>query len=154
MVISKKCLPRRTFLRGLGVAAGLPLLDAMVPALAAATTSAKPVRRLGIVYVPNGMAMEYWTPAAEGPTFEFTPILQPLSPFRDRLLVLSGLSGPRAGIDHAGGSTMFLTGTVPPRTDDGSGIHLATSIDQIAAKEFGQDTQLASLELKLDGADV
>jgi hypothetical protein len=155
MIVSKKCLPRRTFLRGLGVAAGLPLLDAMVPALAAAsTTAAKPVRRLGVVYVPNGMAMESWTPAAEGSTFEFTPILQPLAPFRDRLLVLSGLSGPRAGIDHAGGSTMFLTGAVPPRANDGSGIHLATSIDQIAAKEFGQDTQLASLELKLDGADV
>jgi hypothetical protein len=155
MIITKKCLPRRTFLRGLGVGLGLPLLDAMAPALVASSkTAASPVRRLGVVYLPNGMAMEYWTPAAEGAAFELTPVLQPLQPFRDRLLVLSGLSGPRAGIDHAGGSTMFLTGKVPPRPNEGKGIELGTSIDQIVAKQFGQETQLASLEVKLDGADV
>src|SRR4051794_38446969 len=94
MMITKMSLPRRTVLRGLGTALALPLLDAMVPALSAvAKTAAAPVRRFGVVYVPNGMAMEYWTPTATGAGFEFTPILQPLAPFRDQLLVFSGLHG-------------------------------------------------------------
>ena len=85
MVIEKMSLPRRTFLRGIGAALALPLLDAMVPALTAVVkTAANPVRRLGIVYVPNGMAMDSWTPAAEGAGFEFTPILKSLEPFRER----------------------------------------------------------------------
>ena len=111
MVITKMSLPRRTFLRGVGATLALPLLDAMVPALSAvAKTPASPVGRLGVIYVPNGMAMEYWTPKAEGTAFEITPVLQPLAPFRDRLLVITGLNGPAGGGTHTGASTRFLTG--------------------------------------------
>ena len=92
MIITKVSLPRRTFLRGVGASLALPLLDAMVPALTAARdTAAAPVRRLAVVYVPNGIAMDSWTPAAQGAAFELTPILQPLAPFRDRMVVVSGL---------------------------------------------------------------
>src|SRR5688500_8608241 len=110
MVIKKISLPRRTFLRGMGATLALPLLDAMVPALSAQSkTAANPVRRLGIVYVPNGQAMPYWTPKGEGTAFELSPTLQPLAKFREQMLVVSGLQGP-PGADHAGGSTGFLTG--------------------------------------------
>ena len=96
MFITKKHLPRRTFLRGVGATLALPLLDAMVPALTLlAQTAAKPAPRLGFVYVPHGAIMDKWTPATEGAGFEFTPILKPLEPFRDRLNVVSGL-GHRA----------------------------------------------------------
>src|SRR4029453_5672323 len=96
MIITKKSVPRRTFLRGMGVSLALPLLDAMVPALSAmARTAAAPVRRLGVIYVPNGMGMNSWTPASTGADFDLTPILQPLAAFRDRLLVFSGLDGQR-----------------------------------------------------------
>ena len=105
MIITKRSLPRRTLLRTMGATLALPLLDAMVPALSAtAKTAANPARRLGVIYVPNGMAMEHWTPAAEGAGFELTPILRPLAPFRDRLLVLSNLNGAGGGA-HAGAST-------------------------------------------------
>ena len=93
MMITKKALSRRTVLRGMGAAFSLPLLDAMVPALTAfQKTAAKPVNRFGAVYVPNGIMMKQWTPEAEGGAFEFTPTLKPLEPFRDWLLVLSGLN--------------------------------------------------------------
>ena len=79
----------------MGVTLGLPLLDAMVPALSALTkTAARPVRRFSAVYVPNGITMAAWTPTAEGTAFELTPILKPLAPLRDRVLVISGLNGP------------------------------------------------------------
>src|SRR5207247_10452035 len=92
MVITKKSLSRRTMLRGLGAAIALPLLDGMVPAFAAGT---RPVKRLGVVYVPNGMSMPFWTPAAEG-NLELSPILKPLAAVRYRLLVLSGMSNKDA----------------------------------------------------------
>ena len=150
-MIFKTSVPRRTFIRGAGVLLGLPLLDAMVPALTAlAKTAANPVRRFGAVYVPNGMAMEYWTPATEGAAFTLTPILEPLAPFRDSLLVISGLDGP-PGANHAGASTRFLTGAVGEDTE--AGFNVGISIDQIAAREFGKETQLASLELALDGRE-
>src|SRR5215471_6776430 len=92
MIITKKALSRRTVLRGMGTALTLPLLDAMVPALTATVkTAARPVRRLGVVYVPNGMAMEYWTPSTEGTGFELTPILKPLAAFQKQMVVVSGL---------------------------------------------------------------
>ena len=92
-IIAKKILPRRTVLRGLGTAIALPLLDSMVPALTAlAKTAAKPARRLGCFYVPNGMNMLSWTPATEGSGFEFSEILSSVAPFRDQTLVLSGLA--------------------------------------------------------------
>src|SRR5882672_11495574 len=93
MMIFRKTIPRRTFLRGMGATLALPLLDGMVPAFASAIdAAAKPATRLGFVYVPNGIVMSKWTPAAEGAAFEMTPTLEPLAPFRDRLLVLSGLA--------------------------------------------------------------
>ena len=149
MIVTKMSLPRRTFLRGAGAALALPLLDAMVPALtASAKTAANPVRRLGVIYVPNGMAMEYWTPAVQGTAFELTPVLQPLASFRDRLLIVTGLNGPAGGGTHTGASTRFLTG-VRAETDGTAGI----SMDQLVARELGQYTQLSSLELALDGRD-
>jgi hypothetical protein len=154
MIITKKSLPRRTFLRGLGTTLALPLMDSMVPALAA-PSSAKPVVRLGFVYHATGMIMDRWTPATEGTGFEFTPIMKPLEPFRDRLVVMSGLAqvngralGDGPG-DHARGGAVFLTGVHPKKTE-GVGIHCGISADQIAAKELGKHTQLASLEIGLE----
>ena len=162
MIITKKHLPRRTFLRGMGVAVGLPLLDAMLPALATAgeAVAGKPVSRLSFVYVPNGIIMEKWTPAAEGAAFEMTPILAPLAPVRDHFLVLSGLCHNEAravegeaGGDHSRASASFLTGVHAPKTE-GANLRLGPSVDQIAAKELGKETQLASLELGLDASDT
>ena len=157
MFITKKCLPRRTFLRGVGATLALPLLDGMVPALAA---SPKPIRRLGVVYIPHGAIMEKWIPTAEGDAFEFTPILEPLAPFRDRVLVLSnltdqaaiGLPGEGSG-DHLRASASFLTGMHPKRTE-GPDIRAGVSMDQLAARELGKDTQLASLELSVDSVEM
>ena len=118
MMISKKAIPRRTVLRGLGASLALPLLDGMVPALSAlSTTAANPTVRFGAVYVPNGMVMQNWTPAAAGAAFELAPTLQPLAPFRDQLLVLTGLnstppSGARGGT-HSRAATRFLTDVHP-----------------------------------------
>src|SRR5260370_24005241 len=156
MIITGKALPRRTFLRGIGTTLALPLLDAMARALAATRNPpANGVCRMGFVYVPNGIIMDRWTPAAEGTAFEFTPILNPLAPFRDRLLVLSGLAqvngralGDGPG-DHARAGATFLTGVHPKKTE-GVDIHAGVSVDQIAARELGKKTQLASLELTLE----
>ena len=154
MMITKKALPRRTILRGLGASLALPLLDGMVPALAAMrSTAAAPVRRFGVVYVPNGMAMKNFTPATEGAGFEFTRILQPLEPFRDQLHVLTGLNAvpSNAGV-HASAATRFLTGVTPARTE--SDLRADVSVDQLIARDLGQYTQLASLELAMDSRDV
>jgi uncharacterized protein DUF1552 len=92
MMIFKKAIPRRAFLRGAGAALALPLLDGMIPAMAALSdTAARPKLRLSIVYVPNGIIMDKWTPATEGARFELTPVLEPMAAFRDRMLVVSGL---------------------------------------------------------------
>ena len=157
MMIFKKAIARRTFLRGVGATVALPLLDGMVPAFAGALdTAAKSPVRLGFVYVPNGIVMQKWTPAAEGASFELTPTLEPLAPFRDRLLVVSGLSHDaarlrpgEAGGQHALASGAYLT-SVHPKKTEGADIHAGISVDQMAAKELGQHTQLASLELALD----
>jgi hypothetical protein len=160
--ITGRRIPRRTVLRGIGASLALPLLDGMVPALSAQRASAG-VRRLGVVYVPNGMAMHKWTPLTSGPgpeytDFAFSPTLQALEPFRDKLVVLGGLSVARNAGDtvHARASTRFLTG-VPPRENladaSGNGIRAAISMDQIAARSFAEHTQLASLELGLDAND-
>jgi hypothetical protein len=158
MIVMKKALPRRTILRGLGASLALPFLDSMVPAFAAAD-DAKPIKRLGIVYVPNGMTMQQWTPSAEGEGFEFTTVLKPLEPYRDRILVLSGLnSTPPPELSNAAGvhsraSTRFLT-DVPPKRSDTSDVQAGVSLDQLVAKEFGRETQLASLELTIEGRDL
>ncbi len=160
MIITKKALPRRTFLRGIGTAMALPLLDSMVPALAAAPATAQSPTRMCFVYIPNGVIMNEWTPAAVGSHFELTKILDPLAPFREDMLVLSGLAhrtgraldGEGPG-DHARASATFLTGVHPKRTE-GADLRAGTSIDQIVAREFGKHTQLASLELAMDSTDV
>ena len=154
MIITKKCIPRRTVLRGIGASLALPLLDGMIPALAALqNTAARPVRRFGVVYVPNGMAMGSWAPAAEGAAFELTPILQPLAPFRDQLVVVGGLSGPPSnGGVHASASTRFLTGISASRSE--YDLQAGVSMDQFVAQQTGRHTQLASLELALDSRDV
>ena len=160
MIITRKAIDRRTVLRGVGAAITLPLLDSMVPALTAlGRTAAKPIRRFGAVYVPNGIVMKNWTPLGEGPAFEFTPTLQPLEPFRDWVLVLSGLNskppvalGLAAAGPHARASTRFLT-DVPPKYTTGSEIEAGISVDQLAARELGQQTQFASLELGLESAE-
>lgn len=156
MIILQKTLSRRTFLRGAGTAIALPLLDAMFPALASAASRAEVPRRFSIVFAPNGMNMQHWTPATTGTAFEMTPTLAPLASFRDRMLVVSGLAnragyplpgeGESAPHERAGG--VFLTGVHPKREGE-TGI----SIDQIVAKELGRETQLASLELGLHSTD-
>ena len=153
MIITKKAIPRRAVLRGIGATLALPLLDGMVPALSAIrNTAARGMRRFGVVYVPNGMAMEHWTPKGEGTAFEFSQILKPMEPLRDRTLVLSGLNPGPGGGAHAGAATKFLTAT-PGKMTDGAEIHSGTSIDQLLGRELGQYTQLSSLELALDGRD-
>ena len=155
MIISKVHVPRRTVLRGLGVTLALPLLDSMVPALTALRrTAAAPVRRLGVFYVPNGMAMWAWFPKTEGPLDTLPPTLQSLQPFKDRVLLLGGLGDEaanrttRAG-DHARSAGTFLT-CVPFKAISDSNVVAAVTMDQIAAKEFAKETQLASLELALE----
>ena len=153
MIIDKKAIPRRTILRGLGASVALPLLDAMVPAFAAGrNTAATPALRFGVVYVPNGVMMQDWLPDAEGTAFEFKRILKPLEPFRDRLLILSGLKGVESEGPHARASTRFLTG-VPSKRADGADLHASVSMDQLIARLHGEHTQLASLELAIDGRD-
>jgi hypothetical protein len=154
MIITQRCIPRRTVLRGLGASLALPLLDGMIPALTAAQkTAARPVRRFGVVYVPNGMAMGSWTPAAEGPAFELTPILQPLSAFRDQMIVVGGLNGPPSnGGVHASATTRFLTGISASRSE--YDLQAGISMDQLVARQTARHTQLASLELALDSREV
>ena len=159
MMIFKQAIPRRTFLRGMGATFALPLLDGMVPAFAGALdTAAKTGPRLSVVYVPNGMVMDKWTPKAEGSAFELSPILEPLAPFRNQILVLSGLTDKTAfpqpgegGGDHARGAATFLTGVHPKKTE-GTDIRAGISMDQIAAKELGKQTQVASLELATENS--
>ncbi len=160
MIVLKKALPRRTVLRGLGAAVALPLLDGMVPAFAALrNTAAAPTPRLSILYTGNGAVMPDWTPAGEGPDFELSPILAPLRPYRDRVLVVSGLDnepGARRPGEPAGGhgriSGSFLTG-VHVKPTEGANFEAGVSIDQIAAQHLGRHTQLASLELSLESTE-
>ena len=150
MYISKLSMPRRTFLRGVGTALALPLLDAMVPALTATVkTAAKPVKRFGGVYVPNGLTMAAWTPKATGAAFELTPILQPMAPFQEQMLLVSGLNGA-GGFGHTGASTEFLTGI---KVGTGDADVAGPSVDQLIAAEAGKETQLASLEVSIDPRD-
>ena len=154
MMITKKALARRTFLRGMGTMIALPLLDSMIPAMAG-TAGSKPTMRLGFVYVPNGIIPKDWLPKTEGSAFEFMPTMKPLEPFRDKLLVLSNLAqvNGRAlgdgGGDHARAGASWLTGVHPKKTQ-GVDIHAGISADQLAAKEMSKSTQFASLEIGLE----
>jgi len=146
MHITNMKLPRRTFLQGLGAAVALPLLDAMIPALKA--QGPKPIRRFGAIYVPHGAIMTQFTPATSGAGFAFTRILKPLEPFSDRVNVISNLSGPPivANGGHAVAPAGYLSGHSPKQTE-GEDILGATTIDQVIAKQIGQETPLPSLEV-------
>src|SRR5215471_10898765 len=143
--LTSKSLSRRTVLRGIGATIALPFLDAMVPSAKAA---ARPAHRFLAFYVPNGMAMEYWTPKGEGSSFELSRILEPMAPYRDRMLVLSGLRSSWNYI-HAGASGSFLTGT-PRGGKSEIEIIAEVSIDQLLARHFSSETQVGSLELSMD----
>jgi Protein of unknown function (DUF1552) len=142
-----RSLPRRTLLKGVGATLALPFLEAMLPATTL-RAAAKPVRRFQAFYTPNGMAMEYWTPKTEGANFEMTPVLEPLAPYRDQMLVFSGLRASWNYI-HAGASGSFLTGT-PRGGKTEIEIIADVSIDQLMARHFAKETQLGSLELSMD----
>src|SRR5829696_5173722 len=151
MYISKKHLSRRTFLRGAGVAVGLPLLDAMIPSLTAlAQTAAAPKPHMGFLYLPHGAIMEQWTPAAEGTSFELTPILKPLAPFQKQLTIISGLENKPAIAPpvHALNPGTWLSCVTPRASQEPFG---GITVDQIAAAHLGQDTPLPSLEVATEG---
>jgi hypothetical protein len=157
-VLTKKAIPRRRFLTGVGAAIGLPLLDAMTPAL---TQPAAPPRRIAFIYMPNGVAMNfsginYWTPEGEGTDFELSPILTPLAPYRDRLSVISGLAHHQADAhddgangDHTRSVASWLTGVHCKRTE-GADVENGISADQLAARAIGRETPLPSLETGID----
>src|SRR6188768_1106287 len=151
MFITKKHLSRRTFLRGAGVTVGLPLLDAMVPAWTAlAQTAASPKPHMGFLYLPHGAIMEQWTPAAEGKSFELTPILKPFAPFQKQLTIVSGLENKPAIAPpvHALNPGTWLSCVTPRMGQDPYG---GVTVDQIAAAHIGQDTPLPSLEVATEG---
>src|SRR5437773_6595432 len=143
--LTAKSLSRRTVLRGIGATIALPFLDAMVPSARAA---GKPVNRFMAFHVPNGMAMEYWTPKGEGANFGLSPILQPMAPYRNQMLVLSGLRASWNYI-HAGASGSFLTGT-PRGGKTEIEIIADVSIDQLLGRHFASETQVSSLEMSMD----
>jgi hypothetical protein len=152
MIITKKALPRRTFLRGVGATLALPLLDAMIPAATAATkTAAQPVRRLGYVFMPMGCDITRWTPpGADGKLGELSPILSSLAPVKDRLTVLTNLELRNAYPgSHATSNSSFLSCAKAKHTES-SDYYLGTTADQLAAQQIGRDTQLPSLELSMD----
>jgi hypothetical protein len=150
MFISKTSIPRRRVLRGMGAALALPFLDAMVPALTPIVKTAAAARkRLGCIYIPHGCIMDRWTPATSGTDFDFTPILKPLEPYRDSVVVVTNLTRPeQQGIDtnHAGAPASWLAG-VPPKRTAGPDYSLGITLDQLVAKHIGQETTFPSIEL-------
>ncbi len=168
MFITKKSLPRRTFLRGLGVTVALPLLEAMIPAATAlARTAAKPVKRLGFIYIPNGAAMMYWQPEGfkwtgetwlgDQPITKLSPTLAPLEPFKKQLIVPLGLTQKQAESfgdgtgEHSRAGPTFLSGVHPKHTE-GADVRAGTTADQMAAQHLGKETPLRSLELAMEQA--
>ncbi|HEY5665848.1 MAG TPA: DUF1552 domain-containing protein, partial [Gammaproteobacteria bacterium] len=155
--LTKKHLPRRTFLRGAGVTLALPLLDAMLPAATAlAQTAARPVKRFVGIWHPHGASPGYWSPTEEGKDFEFSFITKPLEPFRDRTVLISGLDCTAAystpeepGGNHARGA-VFLSGVRPRR--DAVSPYLGVTIDQLIAQKHGRDTLLSSIQLGIEDA--
>jgi hypothetical protein len=158
MIVTRMKLSRRTLLRGLGASVALPLLDAMVPALTALkATAAHPVRRLGFIYLPNGVgrnhsSIDYWTPTGDVANFVLSPCLSPLEAFRDQLVVVSGLSqataeqGTDGNGDHTRSTSTWLSGIRPKKTQ-GADLRAGMTADQIAAERLGTDTVLPSLEI-------
>jgi len=158
MIIMKKVISRREVLRGIGTMVALPLLDAMVPALQAqsAQSKTKAIHRFGVMYIPNGMIMNKWTPVLDGAAYELSPTLSSLAPFRDQLLVLSNLAcvptPGRPGGAHAKATTRFLTDISPPTSE--TLLDAGISVDQILAQETGKHTQLSSLELAIENGET
>jgi len=154
MFITKRHIPRRTFLRGMGVSVALPFMESMLPAQTPLrNTAAKLPTRFSFVYVPHGKIMGEFTPATEGANFEITNILTPLEPFRDQLHVVSGLeaalAGDGSGGDHMRSAANYLSGA-PPKRNAGQNAVLATTVDQVIAQKIGQDTPLPSLQLGIE----
>jgi hypothetical protein len=152
MIVHKMALPRRSFLRGVGVTVALPLLDAMVPALSAAPVSP---RRLGFVYIPNGAVMAKWQPKAAGALQELPSTLSPLAPFKNQLVIPIGLNQKMAESfgdgngDHSRAGSTYLSGVHPKHTE-GADVKNGTTVDQYAAQELGRDTRLRSLEVAME----
>src|SRR5215472_13655722 len=157
MFVTQKALSRRTLLRGAVTAVALPLLDAMVPAFASAA-AANPVRRFGVVYHPNGVIYDQWLPKGSGSNFELSPTLKGLEPFKDKLIVITGLFSDQAeangdgGGDHSRACGSYLTGVHVKKSD--SNVENAVSMDQIAAKTFERETQLSSLQMTADESSL
>ena len=157
MFISKTALPRRTFLRGVGVTIALPFLESMIPAATAWSQSVgRPRTRLGCIYFPHGAIMNKWTPAAEGTGFEMPEILQPLKPFQNQINVISDLRhalayGSGATANHNRSAASFLSGAF---AKVGAQAHLGITVDQLAAQKIGQDTPLPSIELMIEGTSL
>jgi hypothetical protein len=156
--LTKRHISRRALLRGAGATLALPLLESMIPAGVARAANAKPRARLGCIYVPHGAVMSRWTPAKVGSDFEFTEILKPLEPFRERVNIVSGLTLPlaygqdaSAGANHTRSSAVYLTGSKP---GVGAEAELGISADQVAAKHIGQDAPLPSLELSIEDGSL
>src|SRR5262252_5466370 len=158
MFISRRALPRRAMLKGLGASVALPLLESMIPAgTALAATAAAPKTRLGCIYIPHGATMDKWTPKGEGRTFEFSETLQPLSPLREHVTVISDLAhtpvAPWSGEDtggaenHVRAAAVFLSGAHPVKKNEA---HVGITIDQVAAQHVGQDTPLPSIEMSME----
>jgi hypothetical protein len=159
MMITRKALGRRTVLRGMGVTLALPLLDAMSPTVKAAEIAAGSRRRLQVIYTPNGMVMQNFIPAELGENYTLSPILQPLAPYRDKFIVIRNIDhvqaealGDGAG-DHARCCGTFLTGVHVKKTE-GADLTNGISMDQVVARQFGQITQLPSLELGLESPSL
>jgi uncharacterized protein DUF1552 len=151
MMIFKKAIPRRTFLRGLGATLALPLLDGMVPAFGSTVDATSSALRAAYIYLPNGILRDTWLPAEDGSDFKLTPDLQEVAQFRDQMVVLSGLDGGSEFVGgHSRGSAMWLTGVDPKKSMND--LLCGTSVDQVLASEFGKQTQLSSLELCMEDA--
>ncbi len=155
MFLTRRALPRRTFLRAMGTVVALPMLDAMVPALSAQSFAA--TRRLGFVYIANGVIQSQWDPATTGAGFELTPILRPFAKVRDHINILTGLSHLQADTfgdgtgDHPRASAVWLTGVhAYDRTQPGVEVRLATTVDQMVAQKIGRSSRIPSLELSVD----
>lgn len=154
MIITRKSLPRRTFLKGLGACVSMPLLDAMIPAMTAASetaASAEKLRRLGYVYMPMGCDMSRWAPDGDSNMLgELPPILQPLESVRESINILSGMELQKAYPgSHATSNSAFLS-AARAKVTESNDYYLGITADQVAAKSLGQNTQLPSLELSMD----
>lgn len=149
MILLKKAMPRRSFLRGAGVALALPFLDAMVPALAASNPGKQPLR-IGYIYLPTGRIQDAWIPKTAGAVYEMPPTLQPLAAYRDQFILLSNLDVKAGQGSHSGPCASYMTGVKPSKETNSVGI----SVDQIIAKQVGKETPLASLEIGVDSPEL